>query len=169
MFLALSAAFPELAPSAVTIGQAAGSSSGRPRLSTFTLGPLAGGPEVLRSEALTLLDVLVDLYQRGMREPLPMYCATSAAWATARSRDENPYEPSRTQWASAFDDFPGEDSEPEHLAVLGAAVTFDQVLECPAGVEETGRGWATTESTQFGRLAMRLWGPVLRRERPREH
>ena len=169
MFLALSAAFPELAPSAVTVGQATGSSPGRPRLSTFTLEPLAEGPDALRSEALTLLDVLVDLYQRGMREPLPIYCATSAAWATARWRDENPYEPSRTQWTSAFDDFPGEDSEPEHLAVLGAAVTFEQVLECPAGPEETGRGWATTENSRFGRLATRLWGPVLRRERPREH
>ncbi len=39
MFLALSAAFPEMAPSAVTIGQAGGSSLGRPRLSVVHARP----------------------------------------------------------------------------------------------------------------------------------
>jgi exodeoxyribonuclease V gamma subunit len=169
MFLVLSASCPEIAPSAVTIGQAAGSSPGRPRLSVCTLSPLAEGPEALRSAAIGQLEVLVDLYQRGMREPLPIYCATSAAWASACWRDENPYEPARSRWASTSDEFPGEDSEPEHLAVLGPAVPFEELLEGRPADDETGRAWATTEPSRFGRLAMRLWGPVLRYERSREH
>jgi exodeoxyribonuclease V gamma subunit len=169
MFLALSAAFPEMAPSAVTIGQAGGSSLGRPRLSVCTLSPLAGDSETLRAGATRLLEVLVDLYRRGMREPLPMYCATSAAWAAARRQDENPYEPARSAWASTTDEFPGEDAEPEHLAVLGAAVPFEQLLDCRPADEETAQGWPTTEPSRFGRLAMRLWGPVLGHERTREH
>ncbi len=44
-FVALSAAHPQLAPSAVTIGQAESSSAARPRLSVSTFNPLAGdGP-----------------------------------------------------------------------------------------------------------------------------
>ena len=89
MFLALSAARPETAPSAVTVGQATGSSPGRPRLSVCTLAPLAESPEALRAGAFEMLEVLVDLYQRGMREPLPIYCATSAAWAQARRQDDD--------------------------------------------------------------------------------
>ena len=174
LFLALSAAYPEMAPSAVTIGQAAGGSPGRPRISVCTLSPLAESPDALQSSAIKLLDVIVDLYQRGMREPLPLYCATSAAWAAARRHDENPHEPARTQWASSSEEFPGEDAEPEHLAVLGSAIPFEQLLRGPAGDDETadgetGTGWAMTETSRFGRLAVRLWGPVLRHERSREH
>ena len=43
-FLALSASRPELSPSAVTIGQAEGSTGAKPRLSTSTLSPLVGDP-----------------------------------------------------------------------------------------------------------------------------
>jgi exodeoxyribonuclease V gamma subunit len=169
MFLALSAAYPEMAPSAVTIGQAPGGSPGRPRISVCTLGPLAESPDALQASAVKLLDVIVDLYQRGMREPLPLYCATSAAWASARRHDENPHEPARAQWASSSEEFPGEDAEPEHLAVLGSAIPFEQLLRGPAADDETSSGWATTETSRFGRLAVRLWGPVLRHERSREH
>ena len=169
MFLALSAAYPGMAPSAVTVGQAAGSSPGRPRLSVCTLSPLAEDSETLQARAITLLEVLVDLYQRGMREPLPMYCATSAAWATARRQNDNPYEPARSAWASNSDEFPGEDAEPEHLAVLGAAVAFEQLLECGPTDDEAGPGWPTTGASRFDRLATRLWGPVLSHERTREH
>ena len=48
-FVALSAAHPQLAPSAVTIGQAESSSAARPRLSVSTFNPLAGdGPDGAR-------------------------------------------------------------------------------------------------------------------------
>ena len=71
MFLALSAAFPEMAPSAVTIGQAGGSSLGRPRLSVCTLSPLAEDSETLRAGAIEVA--------RGLGRPLPAGDARAAA------------------------------------------------------------------------------------------
>jgi len=167
-FLALSASRPELAPSAITIGQAEGSTGAKPRLSTSTLGPLAGDPEVRRSAAVAALEILVDLYQRGMREPLPIYCATSAAWVAERNRDESPIGAARTRWGSRTDDFPGESAEPEHLTVLGSAVPLEQVLERLPDDDEDGPGWDSREKSRFERLAARLWRPVLEHELLRE-
>jgi exodeoxyribonuclease V gamma subunit len=168
LFLALSATRPEIAPSAVTIGQAAGSSLQRPRLCISTLRPLADNPPALRSAAIGMLQVLVDLYQRGMREPLPIFCTTSAAWASARFRDEDPRGPARAEWTSSSEEFPAEDAEPEHLTVLGTAIPFEEILEAPPAGDETGDGWETAEGSRFGRLALRLWQPVLRHERLKE-
>ncbi len=94
-FLALSAAHPERSPSAVTIGQAEGSTPSKPRLSTSTFGPLAADIVAVRSAALEALGVLVDLYERGMQEPLAIYCATSAAWASASWHDDSPFDQAR--------------------------------------------------------------------------
>jgi exodeoxyribonuclease V gamma subunit len=167
-FLALSAAHPRLVPGAVTIGQAEGSTAARPRLRVQTFVPLAETGEALRSCALELLSVLVDLFDRGMREPLPLYCATSAAWAQATRPGENPADRARPEWTSKFDDRQGEAAEPEHVAVLGAVVDFEHLLDCPPGEDESGTGWAMGEKSRFGRMAMRMWGPLLGHEHLRE-
>ena len=167
-FLALSASRPELSPSAVTIGQAEGSTGAKPRLSTSTLSPLAGDPEARRSAAIAALEILVDLYKRGMREPLPVYCATSAAWAAETNRDESPIGAARARWGSRSDDFPGESSEPEHLTVLGSSVPLEQLLERLPDDDEAGPGWDGREKSRFGRLAARLWCPLLKHELLRE-
>ncbi len=168
LFLTLSAYRPELAPSAVTIGQAAGSSTRRPRISVCTLEPLAESPAAIRSESIKLLEGLVDLYLRGMREPLPISCATSETWAAARLRDEDPRGPARGLWTSSSEEFPGEEAEPEHITVFGTALPFEQLLGWPPADDETGKGWDTTEPSRFGRLAMRLWRPLLGHERLKE-
>jgi exodeoxyribonuclease V gamma subunit len=168
LFLALSACRPDLAPSAVTIGQAPGSSPRRPRISACTLGPLGDGPAAIRAESVNFLDVLVDLYLRGMREPVPIFCATSAAWAASRHRDEDPRGPARGIWTSSSEEFPGEEAEPEHVTAYGTALPFEQLLGCPPANDETGKGWDTTEQSRFGRLAIRLWRPVLGHERLKE-
>lgn len=167
-FLALSAAHPELGPSAVTIGQAEGSTGTRPRVSVSTFGPLAPDPSRLRSAALERLQVLVDLYLRGMREPLPIYCATSAAWAGAKRSEQGPKEAARARWVSSSEDFPGEDAEPEHVAVLGPGFPFEQLLVPLPQQDEQGPGWEMDEQHRLGRLAMRLWGPLLSHEHIRE-
>jgi exodeoxyribonuclease V gamma subunit len=168
-FLALSAAHPHLAPSAVTIGQAEGSTRPQPRLSTQTLAPLGQGAGRVSSAALGLLAVLVDLYDRGMREPLPIYCATSAAWAqAATSLGDSPRDKARRKWVSSSEDFQGEGAELEHLAVLGGAVDFDRLLEAGPAEDESGPGWDGAEQTRFGRLALRLWAPLLCHEKLRE-
>src|SRR3954467_15267135 len=73
------------------------------------------------------LHQLVDLYDRGMCEPLPMYCATSAAYAAAVGIGRPGGPAARKQWES--DRFPGEDVEPEHTLVLGGVVRFDDLLD----------------------------------------
>lgn len=169
-FLALGAARPDLAPSAATIGQAEGSTKDHPRLSTQTLVPLGQGDEtVIGPVARESLLVLVDLYDRGMREPLPIYCATSAAWAqAANSVDESPLDKARRKWTASFDEQQGEAAELEHLAVLGALVDFDRLLDARPGEDESGPGWDMAETTRFGRLATRLWAPLLNHEKLRE-
>ena len=163
-FLALSAAHPELAPSAITIGQAGSSSAGHSRLSVSTFGPLAGDSPSRQSRALEGLAVLVDLYERGMREPLPIYCATSAAWAEAARRGDDPRREARAMWASGFDELEGEQAGPEHALVLGPDASFDQLAQLGPEDDEAGPGWAMAEKTRLGRLALRLWGPVLSHE-----
>jgi exodeoxyribonuclease V gamma subunit len=164
-FVALSAAHPELAPSAVTIGQAASSSAAQPRLSVSVLGPLAEDGARRQVAAAEALGVLVDLYQRGMREPLPLYCATSEGWAAASQPGEAPALEARARWASVYDEERGERADPEHELVLGTAVPFDRLLGPQPEEDEAGPGWDGSERSRFGRLARRLWGPVLRHER----
>ena len=53
--------------------------------------------------------MLVDLYDRGMREPLPMACRTSAAYVAGGN--------ARAEWES--DRFPKEDRDAEHELVYG--------------------------------------------------
>jgi exodeoxyribonuclease V gamma subunit len=165
-FLALSAAHPELFPSAVTIGQGEGSTTSRPRVSVSTLGPLLSGEADIRARAVELLQVLVDLYRRGMREPLPIYCSTSAAWAAAASPGSTqvPHDAARGRWASNWEEFPGEDADPEHIAVLGPEFPFEQLVQWLPRPDEEGQGWAMDEPSRLGRLAMRLWSPLLSHE-----
>jgi exodeoxyribonuclease V gamma subunit len=166
-FLALSAAYPELASSAVTIGQAEGSTGRRPRVALVTLSPLGGHPHQVREAALERLQILVDLYRRGMREPLPLYCSTSAAWATA-SLAGQPVEVARARWASTFEDFLGEDSDPEHVLALGSTTSWETLVGFEPAPDEAGPGWDNNESTRLGRFALRLWAPVLGHEDSRE-
>jgi len=53
--------------------------------------------------------------------------------------------------------------------VLGVVVPFEQLLERLPDDDEVGPGWAMKEPSRFGRLAMRLWGPILLHEQSREH
>ena len=167
LFLALSAAYPELAPSAVTIGQAAGSSP-RPaphqRRARSARWRESHGRSVRRRHQAA----------RRPGGPLPTGHAGAAAAFTAprrrrgrrpAARDENPHEPARTQWASGFEEFPGEDAEPEHLAVLGPAIPFEQLLRgARRADEDDGTGWLGHDGEPAGSAAWpsRLWGPVLR-------
>ena len=168
-FLALSAARPEPRANAVTIGQSEGSSLGRPRVASVALPPLGATEQDIRAASTEGLACLVDLYRKGMREPLPIYCATSCAWASAAVAEESPWGPARARWVSSFDELPGEDADPEHVVVLGPSRPFlDLCAELPRP-EETGPGWDCSQPNRLGRLAVKLWAPLIEHERPREH
>ena len=135
--LALSAARPERPFTALTVARGA----------TARIGPV--GAEAAREH----FTALVGLRDRGLREPLPLVRDASAAWAADRG---DPARAARQEWDSRFD-FRGEDVDPEHVLVFGGALD----LESPPRSDESGPGWATDETTRFGRLAHRLWDGLL--------
>ncbi|HEX6380072.1 MAG TPA: exodeoxyribonuclease V subunit gamma, partial [Acidimicrobiia bacterium] len=154
-FLALTAAHPDRPVEAATIGRFRFSGRKKGAVSIACLAPLADHPPARRAAALAHLDVLVDLFDRGLCEPLPLYCKTSAAWADAAP-------PQRMQactavWEPQNDLGMGENREPEHQLVLGGVASLNDLLAAPPAPGESGDGWAGGEQTRFGRYALRLW------------
>jgi exodeoxyribonuclease V gamma subunit len=153
--LALTASHPELELRAATVGRA-----GRAGVRTALAGPLGSDPIQRRANALAQLTVLVDLFDRGMREPLPLFCATSAAYAEAARSGQDPVASAEGQWTSRWK-FDGEDAEPEHQLVLGGLRAFTELVAIAPGAGEAGTGWAEAETSRVGRLAHRMWGGLL--------
>ena len=131
---------------AVTIGRARASAHHHARITVARL------PVLERDEAQRQLEILIDLYDRGMREPLPIAVRTSAAYAAGG----NP----RAEWES--DRFPKEDRDAEHELIYGAGLPFASLLEPPPGADEL---WEPGEPSRFGQYAKRLWGGVRQYER----
>jgi exodeoxyribonuclease V gamma subunit len=152
--LALTAAYPGRTFEAVTIG--------RPPSNVDATVAIARIPPVDAHEALDHLEVLLDLYDRGMREPPPLACLTSAAYAAAARSGGDPVKAACNQWESG--QFPKEDVDPEHRLVLGE-LGFDELLAEPARADEVGTYWDQDVSTRFGRWALRLWTGLLQSER----
>jgi exodeoxyribonuclease V gamma subunit len=98
--------------------------------------PPVGG-EVARRELASLIAVL----DRGMREPLPFACLTSAAFAQGGEAA------GREAWQSTWN-VSKEDAEPEHVLVHGRVLTFAELAADP----------------RFAELARRVWGPLLEHE-----
>jgi exodeoxyribonuclease V gamma subunit len=93
-------------------------------------------PRIEPAAALDHLSDLLDLFDEGLREPLPIYCKTSAAHAARLD--------ARGEWESSYD-FAKEDAEPEHVMVHGGVLPFLDVVGDP----------------RFDELAQRLWAPLL--------
>jgi exodeoxyribonuclease V gamma subunit len=149
--LALSAGHPGRRFDAASVGRGRGR-----HVAVVRIPPLEPGA------ARAQLDALVDLYDRGMREPLPLYCATSAAWAEAAAAGRDPAGAAREAWTSKWR-FDKEDRELEHQLVLGRVRGFDDVLAEPASPDE---GWEPGEPTRLGALARRLWDGLRAAEEP---
>jgi exodeoxyribonuclease V gamma subunit len=162
-FLALSAAHPEQALSATTVGRG----SGRDDVRVCEITPLADDPDGRRTAALDELAALVDLYERGMREPLPIFPRTSAAWAHARAGGRDPEADAREEWETRWRNnvrIDGEDADLSHQLVFTGRPPLTALLErAPAG-DESGAGWVAEEPTRLGRLARRWWDGLERHE-----
>ena len=159
--LALTTAFPERSFSAVTIGRARAGAARNRRVTVARVAPPAALTSAGAREAWARdeLGKLADLYDRGMREPLPLYCETSAALAappaaTARRRAEK-------AWTSKFRR-PREDRDEEHVLVLGQGRVFDDlVAESPRDDED----WLADEfASRLERYSHRLWDGLLAAE-----
>ena len=155
--VALSAARPDLPWRAVTVGRSRG--AGRVVEHTAFDGPAERRAE----EARAVLADLVDLRARGLRDALPLPCDTAEAWASARRRGKPPEPAARKQWETGFT-FPKEDRDRCHQQVFGGVVNLERLLAERPADDEVGDGWAMDEPTRLGRLARRLWEPILERE-----
>lgn len=161
-FLALTADRPDARFQAVTIGRG----NGRNTIAVATLDPVTAPASEARRWALRRLGAIVDLYDRGMREPLPLSCRSSAAWALGRKRGEGQdqlQDRVDREWRSG-DRFPGEQDDPEHIEVWGPAAPTSALLSGRPAGDECGPGWAADETSRFALLARRLWDPLLDHE-----
>ena len=149
----LTAACPDRPFSSVTVGRGKGDSCG-----VAAVPALGADAASRRRIALEHLRVLVDLHASGMREPLPLYCKTSAAYAAAKPASRA--SKARNEWETARG-YDREDREPEHQLVLGGSAPFDELLVAAPSADEDGLDWPADEQTRFGRLARRLWDGLL--------
>jgi len=146
--LALSASDPDTSWTAHTLGR------GRAGTAHAIAGPLD-------HRAIEWLRQVVDLYDRGMREPLPLPVKTACAYAEALrsgSTDDALFKARREWETDRFSPhgIPGEDADIAHVQVFGAHAPFDMLTGSPREDED----W-NTEPTRLGRLARRLWAPLL--------
>ena len=162
-WLALTAAHPDRAFTAVTVGQARRGASDSATITIARIPPLADHPAVRAERAREPLATLIDLYDRGMREPLPLACMTSAAYAAAAHQGGDADKAACAAWESGWN-FPKEDAELEHQLVRGAISSFDELTAEPPRADEGGDNWDDAETTRFGRYAVRLWNGLLRTE-----
>jgi exodeoxyribonuclease V gamma subunit len=141
-FLALTAAHPDRPFEAATVGRAVSGAGSHAAVTVVRLPRLA--PEV----AVEQLASLVELFDAGLCEPLPIACKTSAAYAQALRSGSDAVKAATGEWQTEWS-FPREDEEPEHELVFGKGLTFEQLLG----------------GTEFDAYARRLWDPVLAWER----
>jgi exodeoxyribonuclease V gamma subunit len=159
--LALTAAFPDEPLTAATVGRARRSAADRgARVTIALIRALGPAPEARRADALAQLEILTDVYARGMREPLPLFRETSAAYAAGGPDADRR---AHAAWETEFRPLK-EDRDPEHQLVFGGDRAFDDVLAEPPRDDERGDGWFDDEPSRFGRYAKRLWWGPLRHE-----
>jgi exodeoxyribonuclease V gamma subunit len=161
--LAVTAAHPERPFAAATVGRARLGAPKSAQVTVARIGPLGADTAARRSVALAHLERLVDLHDRGMREPLPLFCATSAAYAEAALGGGSATGAARSAWESDFD-FDREDKDPEHVLALGGVRGMDELLAAPPEDDERGGLFAADDDSRFGHYAHRLWDPLLAAE-----
>ncbi|UAL29587.1 exodeoxyribonuclease V subunit gamma [Nocardioides rotundus] len=135
-----------------------------------TLGRHRAGGRVARvaplpeHEARAWLRDLVDLYERGLREPIPLPLKTSLAWAdefrlTRAGREGDPDVRGAKEWTTPrFNDtgFPTEDADAWHVRAFGDRAAYS-LLAAPL---RDGERWNDAPH-RLGQFAWRLWGPAL--------
>jgi len=160
--LALTAARPERPFEAITIGLLRAFGDKDFDVSVSRIPPLGDDAETRRKTALKHLATLVDLQDRGLREPPPLACVTSHAYALALRRGADPTKDANNTWTSSFD-WDKEDKDREHVLLHGRVLSLEDLLDEPARPDETGPDWPATgeDTTRFGRWALRLWTGLL--------
>jgi exodeoxyribonuclease V gamma subunit len=137
-------------------------------ITTAHIAPLGDDAETRRRVAVEQLEILVDLWRRGMRSPLPISPRTSAAWAAAvaQGRDADGTVHEAAWWWNSAYKLDKEDKSAEQLLVLGGQRPLPELIVASGAPEpdERGAGWAASESSRFGLYARRLWDGLLAHE-----
>ncbi|HEY2769633.1 MAG TPA: exodeoxyribonuclease V subunit gamma [Solirubrobacteraceae bacterium] len=160
--LALTASRPERPFESIVIGRAR-SDAYRSDLCIARIPPLGGDLAIRQTNAMRSLAAIIDLYDRGMREPLLLACDTSAAYAQAAVTGADGLGPARKTWESTYG-YDKEDRQPEHLLAFGRQLPFDELVADVPRADERGPGWNESEASRFGRYARRLWDDLLAAE-----
>ena len=152
--VALTASHPETAWTAVTVGRG---DPAQPRCSI--LGPI---DPVL---AAAQLENVAELYDLGLRAPLPMATRSTAAYAQARwNQDDADAAIVRARrWWITSGEIPGEDADAANEQVWGQRTDLATLLAIPPAADDEH----APEGSAFGALALRLWFPLLAAERTR--
>ncbi|MEO8828213.1 exodeoxyribonuclease V subunit gamma, partial [Lapillicoccus sp.] len=124
-------------------------------------GVRAARYDLLDGDALTLLEDLVSVYDTGMREPLPVPVKTSSTWAEAVHRGKAPDRSARTAWEGKdFADTFAENRDAAFSAVFGQHSSWQRISGTPGMGEDP-----TRQRSRLGAYAVRIWDPLLQRER----
>jgi exodeoxyribonuclease V gamma subunit len=117
----------------------------------------------LDHRAVDHLRTLVDVYDRGLREPLPLPLRTAHAWADAVRARKDPYWPARREWETqSGSPVPGEHEDAAHVRVYGRGAPFD----CLVGPPRADELW-DDQPHRMAQFAMRIWQPVFDHEQVR--
>lgn len=111
------------------------------------------------SAALEVLDRLIDLRDRGLREVVPLPPKTSLTWAQTWLRGI-PNEPKADaaadkEWVGG--NFPGERDDASWRHVLGDRAPLSDLTRARRTDEE----WVPDVGGRLGQFALRLWTPIL--------
>jgi exodeoxyribonuclease V gamma subunit len=157
-WLAVTAAYPERGVEAYIVGRRRSGGADGASVTLVALCPPEGTPEERRDFALEHLATLLDIHARGLREPLPIACKASAAYA--RAADARRIGAAKKEWETEWG-FDKEDRDAEHQLVYGGSLPFDELYGRPPRDDESGRDWDLEDGSRFGRYARRLWrGPL---------
>jgi exodeoxyribonuclease V gamma subunit len=161
--LALSVACPARPFVAVTIGRAEKYS--KRLVAVSRIGPLGPDAATRKLVAETHLRTIVDLFKLGMREPLPLYCKTSAVYAAAREAEaDDADDVAKKAWETSQRERPNEDKDAEHVFVLGE-VSFKELVKLSGRADDDGLGrFHPSEASCFGLYARLLWSGLLEHE-----
>ena len=143
---------PDVAWDAVIVGREAGGD-----VACVRIGPLGADPETRQSAADEALAMLMDLWNRGMREPLPIYPETTGAFAMPGGK--TPWKRANDEWHTSWT-VPKEDQNLYHRLVLGGVAPITALWADSPRPDERGHGWPEARS-RFDAYALRLWAPVI--------
>lgn len=131
-----------------------------------TIGPYRSGEPSARRSTLTVpadpravLEHVLDVYDRGLREPLPMAPRTAEKYASCRMRGDgiaDAMSDAKRLWTSSRGSY-GENADPAVRYVHGVDMPFEQLCAVPPRDDER---WSD-EPSRFGQLARRVWEPML--------